>query len=234
MDSIVKIRVEDLNFRYGSRTVLRHVNTVFYEHALIAVVGPSGCGKSTFLMTLNRLWEEIPSAHAEGRVWIRLDGREQLVSAPSFSVTELRRKIGMVFQTPNPLPMSIYKNVAFPLKIMGEKEKHTEADRVENALRLAFLWNEVKDRLHEDARRLSGGQQQRLCIARALAAQPEVLLLDEPTSSLDGRAAAIIEELLVSLKGRCTLIVVSHYLEQVRRVADHVYEVKEETLRPLS
>jgi phosphate transport system ATP-binding protein len=117
---------------------------------------------------------------------------------------------------------------------MGEKDKHVLANTVENALRRAFLWNEVKDRLHEDARRLSGGQQQRLCIARALAAQPEVLLLDEPTSSLDGRAAAIIEELLVTLKEGCTLIVVSHYLEQVRRLADHVYEVTGETLRSLS
>jgi len=124
--------------------------------------------------------------------------------------------------------------LAFPLKIMGEKDKHVLANTVENALRRAFLWNEVKDRLHEDARRLSGGQQQRLCIARALAAQPEVLLLDEPTSSLDGRAAAIIEELLVTLKEGCTLIVVSHYLEQVRRLADHVYEVTGETLRSLS
>lgn len=234
MDSIVKIRVEDLYFRYGPRTVLRHVNAIFCENALTAIVGPSGCGKSTFLMTLNRLWEEIPGAHGEGRVWVRLDGREQLVSEAGFCVTRLRRKVGMVFQTPNPLPMSIYKNVAFPLKIMGEKDKHVLANTVENALRRAFLWNEVKDRLHEDARRLSGGQQQRLCIARALAAQPEVLLLDEPTSSLDGRAAAIIEELLVTLKEGCTLIVVSHYLEQVRRLADHVYEVTGETLRSLS
>jgi len=234
MDPVIKIRVEGLTFRYGTRTVLRDVNVVFFEGALTAVVGPSGRGKSTLLLALNRLWEEVPGADARGRVWVRLDGNERLVSDPSFPVTELRRRVAMVFQVPNPLPMSIFKNVAFPLKVMGRRDKAVVAEVVEDALRRAFLWDEVKDRLREDARLLSGGQQQRLCIARALAAQPDVLLLDEPTSSLDARAAGIIEELLLTLKGRCTLVVVSHYLEQVGRLADQVYEVADEALQLVS
>ncbi|SMC22584.1 phosphate ABC transporter ATP-binding protein, PhoT family [Desulfacinum hydrothermale DSM 13146] len=234
MDPVVKIRVEGLTFRYGARTVLREVSALFLEGALAAIVGPSGRGKSTFLMALNRLWEEVPGAHAQGRVWVRLDGRERLVSDPSFPATELRRRVAMVFQAPNPLRMSIFNNVAFPLKVMGQRNKRLVAQEVEGALRRAFLWDEVKDRLDEDARRLSGGQQQRLCIARALAAQPDVLLLDEPTSSLDARAAGVIEDLLLTLKRRCTLVVVSHYLEQVERLADQVYEVAHETLEILS
>ena len=230
----VKIRVEHLTFRYGSRTVLRDVNASFLRGSLTAVVGPSGRGKSTFLFALNRLWEEVPGAQVEGNVWVHLDGRKQLVSDASFTVTELRRRVAMIFQTPHPLPMSIYKNVAFPLKIMGIRNKNIVAEVVHDALKRAFLWEEVKDRLHEDARRLSGGQQQRLCIARALAAKPDVLLVDEPTSSLDARAAGVIEELLVALKEQCTLVVVSHYLEQVRRLAARVYEVADKALHPLS
>ncbi|MDY6909616.1 MAG: phosphate ABC transporter ATP-binding protein [Thermodesulfobacteriota bacterium] len=234
MDPVVKIRVEGLTFRYGARTVLRDVNAAFFEGALTAVVGPSGRGKSTFLLALNRLWEEVPGADARGRVWVRLDGGERLVSDPSFPITELRRRVAMVFQVPNPLPMSIFKNVAFPLKVMDRRDKRVVAELVEDALRRAFLWDEVKDRLHEDARGLSGGQQQRLCIARALAAQPDVLLLDEPTSSLDARAAGVIEDLLLTLKRRCTLVVVSHDLEQVQRLADRAYEVVDGTLEPLA
>ncbi|ROQ92245.1 phosphate ABC transporter ATP-binding protein [Desulfosoma caldarium] len=233
MNVLAKIRVEHLSFSYGSRRVLHDVNAVFMEGTVTAVIGPSGRGKSSFLLAINRLWEEIPEARVQGHVWIRLDDREQLVSDPSFPVTELRRRVALVFQTPNPLPMSIYKNVAFPLNVMGIQNRDVVSEAVQKALCRAYLWNEVKHRLHEDARCLSGGQQQRLCIARALAAEPDVLLLDEPTSSLDVRAARVIEELLTSLKDQCTLVVVSHELDQVRRVADQVYEVVDGTLQQI-
>lgn len=156
---------------------------------------------------------------------VRFDDNWQDIYATGFDLSDLRRRIGMVFQAPNPLPMSIYKNVAFPLKLAGEKNPEAIRQRVEKALADAFLWDEVKDRLKENALNLSGGQQQRLCIARALILQPEVLLLDEPTSSLDQRSGRIIEELLLGLKERCTLVMVSHYRDQVQRLADAVMEL---------
>ena len=218
-----KIQLKDLSFRYGQRLVLDRVSVGFQGHALTAIVGPSGQGKSTLLTVVNRLWEEIPGARVEGRVEIRFhEGRADIDAYP---LNRLRRKVGMVFQDPNPLPMSVRKNVAFPLKVWGEKDKAGIETKVETALTRAFLWGEVKDRLDADARTLSGGQQQRLCIARSLVLQPEVLLLDEPTASLDAKAAGVIEDLLVSLKPRCTLLVVSHYMEQVKRVADDVIEI---------
>ena len=185
-------------------------------------MGPSGIGKSTFLTTLNRLWENIPEAKMQGSVQIKCNGTFHDIYDRSFSGSGLRRLVGTVFQTPNPLPMSIYKNIAFPLKLAGESDKDLIADKVEKALERAYLWQEVKDRLGDDAMTLSGGQQQRLCIARSLVLEPEILLLDEPTSSLDSDAAAVIEKLLLSLKTTCTLIVVSHYLDQVSRIADRV------------
>jgi len=229
-DDTIKIRVTNLGFSHKGRPILRDVNVKFAGNSITALTGPSGVGKSTFLMTLNRLWEDIPDASMQGRVEIRLQGRLQDIYARSMPLTELRKKVAMVFQTPNPLPMSIRKNVAFPLKLAGERDRGVICPRVEEALRMANLWDEVKDRLDDDARALSGGQQQRLCIARALILEPEVLLLDEPTSSLDRHSTAIIEELLTGLKERLTILVVSHYLEQVIRISDRVVEFAGETI----
>ncbi|QTA90334.1 Phosphate ABC transporter, ATP-binding protein PstB-like [Desulfonema magnum] len=220
----IKIKVRSLDFWYQNRQILEHVSLDFTRHTITAIVGPSGTGKSTFLTTLNRLWENIPDAQMKGRVEIEFDGTFRDIYARSFSLTQLRRSVGMVFQTPNPLSMSIYKNVAFPLKLAGYKNRKEVGNKVEKALKQAYLWEEVKDRLHEKASCLSGGQQQRLCIARALILEPEVLLLDEPTSSLDQNAGRIIETLLLDLRERCTIIIVSHYLDQVGRIADTVME----------
>lgn len=218
----VKIKVTGLDFFYRDRHILKNLNVQFDRNAITALVGPSGTGKSTFLYTLNRLWENIPDARMTGRVEMNLGGLWRDIYEGSYPVTELRRRVGLVFQTPNPLPMSIRKNVAFPLKLAGTRDRRLLQDRIEQALQKAYLWDEVKDRLDDDARTLSGGQQQRLCIARALVLEPEVLLMDEPTSSLDAAATEIIETLLVALKQRFTVLVVSHYLDQVRRVADRV------------
>ena len=217
----VKIKVRNLSFAYKENTVLNDLTLDIAALAITAVVGPSGQGKSTLLSIFNRLWEDIPGAHLRGRVHIHLNGDYQDIYHRSCSLPALRRQVGMVFQIPNPLPMSIYKNVAFPLKLSGESNKRQKRLAVEHALKQAFLWDEVQDRLHEDARHLSGGQQQRLCIARALVLKPEVLLLDEPTSSLDAAATEIIEQLILSLKKNCTIVMVSHDMAQVERVADH-------------
>lgn len=232
MTDDIKIRVADLQFSYKRRTILRDVTVSFVENSITALTGPSGVGKSTFLMSLNRLWENVPGARMTGTVEIKLKGAMQDVYASSMAVTELRKMVAMVFQTPNPLPMSIRKNIAFPLKLAGETNREVVACKVEQALKMAHLWHEVKDRLDEDARLLSGGQQQRLCIARALVLEPEVLLLDEPTSSLDQASTAVIEELLVGLKERLTILVVSHYLEQVVRISDRVVRFADETIIP--
>jgi phosphate transport system ATP-binding protein len=214
MNDPVKIKIEHLFFSYRDRSVLRDANLRIAENTITAIIGPSGIGKSTFLMTLNRLWETI-------------QGQFQEIHDRNYPLTTLRRSVGMVFQTPNPLPMNIFGNVSFPLKLAGFRQKSKMADRVEQALKRAYLWDEVKDRLNEDALLLSGGQQQRLCIARALILEPEILLLDEPTSSLDPKAGAVIEELLVNLKNSCTLLIVSHHQDQVQRIADTVFELAE-------
>lgn len=215
-----KIKVTSLEFLFRNIKVLDRIDLEIAPNTITAVTGPSGQGKSTFLMTLNRLWEPNPHARISGQIQIRLGDRFQDIYEPRFKVHILRRAVGMVFQAPNPLPMSIYKNIAFPLKLAGEDKRQDAGRRVEQALRHTFLWDEVKDRLHDDARSLSGGQQQRLCMARAMILKPEVLLLDEPTASLDERAARVIEELLIELKQECTLILVSHYQDQVKRIAD--------------
>jgi len=222
-----KIKIKNLSFAYGDNIVLNDISAQFEEQKITALTGPSGKGKSTFLMVLNRLWEGIPGARLEGRVSILIDNTYRDIYSELIGLSDLRRKVGMVFQTPNPLPMSIAKNVSFPLKLMGCKDKKKIFEKTEQALRQAYLWKEVKDRLDDDARSLSGGQQQRLCIARALILEPEVILLDEPTSSLDKIASAVIEELLIQLKKRCTILMVSHYLDQVKRIADNVFEFSE-------
>ncbi len=176
-------------------------------------------------MAFNRLWEEIEGCKISGNVFMNLNGQNTNIYAPALPVLELRRKVGMVFQQPNPLPMSISKNIAFPLRLAHISNKNLISDSVEASLRKVSLWEEVKDRLNDDARLLSGGQQQRLCLARALVLSPEVLLLDEPTSSLDPEASAAIEELLLSLKTKCTLIMVSHYQDQIQRIADRHVKV---------
>jgi phosphate transport system ATP-binding protein len=215
-----KIKIKDLGFYYNGLPVLKNISMEIDKNSITAVTGPSGQGKSTLLMSLNRLWENIEGARVTGLIEIRFGEKFQDIYDPGFRVSDLRRRVGMVFQMPNPLPMSIYKNLVFPLKLKGEDKQKNAPFRVEAALKKAFLWEEVKDRLNEDARTLSGGQQQRLCIARALILNPEVLLLDEPTSSLDDTSCKMIEALLVEVKKECTILMVSHYLDQVKRIAD--------------
>jgi phosphate transport system ATP-binding protein len=227
MENKTKIKIDGLSFFYNDHRVLNNITVSFPKNTLTAIVGPSGKGKTTFLMILNRLWESIPEARMEGSVKIRFDERFHKIYDPSYPLSRLRRLVGMVFQVPNPLPMSIYKNVAFPLKLAGLKDKKLISEKVETALKSAFLWEEVKDRLRDNAFALSGGQQQRLCIARALTLEPQILLLDEPTSSLDASAGAVIEELMINLKDRCTLLMVSHYLDQVKRIADRILELSD-------
>jgi phosphate transport system ATP-binding protein len=224
-DTDIKIILKDISFYYDSRPIFNDINAVFKTRNITAIVGPSGQGKSSLLTVFNRLWEEIPGARLQGQVKIKLEGHWADIHTDAYPVNRLRRKVAMVFQDPNPLPMNIYKNVAFPLKLAGEKDRTVIEDKVCDALRQAFLWDEVKDRLGADARTLSGGQQQRLCIARTLILKPEILLLDEPTASLDARACGIIEDLLLALKADCTILMVSHYMDQVRRIADSVNEM---------
>jgi len=220
MEENTKITVRNLWFYYNSHPVLEDISIDIIGNTITAVTGPSGQGKSTFLMTLNRLWESIDGAGIKGKISIKFGRDFQDIYDGKYLVSVLRRQVGMVFQVPNPLPMSIYNNIAFPLKLEGKNNRKNMPSRVEDALKRSFLWDEVKDRLTEDARALSGGQQQRLCIARALILNPQVLLLDEPTSSLDERSGRVIEDLLLELKNDCTIVLVSHYLDQVKLIAD--------------
>jgi len=209
-----KLRVAGLNFYYGAKQALYDIGLQILVHRITALIGPSGCGKTTFLRTLNRMYETVPRARAEGAVL--LDDEDVL----AMDVVSLRRRVGMVFQKSNPFPKSIFDNVAYGLKVNGTRRKGALAEAVERSLRRAALWDEVKGQLHKSAYALSGGQQQRLCIARALAVDPEVLLLDEPCSALDPIATAKIEELLFDLKETCTIIIVTHNMQQAARVAN--------------
>jgi phosphate transport system ATP-binding protein len=212
----VKIRIADLNFFYGQTQALFKVNLAIPANEVTAFIGPSGCGKSTLLRCLNRLNDLIEGARVEGR--IELDGKDTY--DPHVDVTDLRKRVGMVFQKSNPFPKSIYDNVAYGLRLQGLRDKRTLDQLVEDSLNGAGLWEEVKDRLGESALGLSGGQQQRLCIARALAVQPEVLLMDEPCSALDPIATGRIEELIFTLKERYTVVIVTHNMQQAARVSD--------------
>lgn len=216
MKSPTKIVSSNLNFNYGDFRALHDISLNFYEKQVTALIGPSGCGKSTFLRCLNRMNDLIPSGRVEGE--ILLDGGN--IYAPSVDVVNLRSKIGMVFQKPNPFPKSIFNNIAYGLKINGIKDKSYIAAQVEKSLKQAALWEEVEDRLHDSALGLSGGQQQRLCIARAIAVEPEIILMDEPCSALDPIATQKIEELIHGLKNSYTIIIVTHNMQQAARVSD--------------
>ena len=212
-----KISVRNLDFYYGNQQALYDVSLDIQERVVTAFIGPSGCGKSTFIRTLNRMNDIIPATRVAGQVL--LDGND--IYAPGTDVVKLRRRVGMVFQKSNPFPKSIFDNVAYGLRINRMTESSSElASRVEQALKDAALWNEVKDRLKTSALSLSGGQQQRLCIARALAIRPEVILMDEPASALDPIATSKIEELIFELKAQYTIVIVTHNMQQAARVSD--------------
>ena len=207
---------KNMSFYYGDFKALDDITLEFQKNRVSALIGPSGCGKSTFLRALNRMNDIIPSARVEGQVL--LDGED--VYGPNVDVVEIRKRVGMVFQKPNPFPKTIFNDVAYGLRIRGIKNRRELEDRVEASLKAAAIWDEVKDRFNKSALSLSGGQQQRLCIARALAVEPEVLLMDEPASALDPIATQKIEELIRELKQRYTIIIVTHNMQQAARVSD--------------
>ena len=208
--------VHDLNLWYGPTQALHHVDMDIPEKSITALIGPSGCGKSTFLKTLDRMNDLVPGVRIEGTV--EYDGKN--IFAPDVDVNELRRQVGMVFQKPNPFPMSIYDNVAYGPRTHGVRNRAKLDEIVEQSLRSAAIWDEVKDRLKKNALGLSGGQQQRLCIARALAVEPRVLLMDEPTSALDPISTSKIEDLAMELKKRYTIVIVTHNMQQALRISD--------------
>ena len=211
-----KISTSDLNLYYGNNHALKNINLDIYENQITAFIGPSGCGKSTYLKTLNRMNDLVPNVTINGKVWI--DGED--IYDPKVDTTLLRKKVGMVFQQPNPFPMSIYDNIAYGPRIHGIKGKAELDAIVEKSLRGAALWDEVKDRLKRSALGLSGGQQQRLCIARAIAIQPEILLMDEPTSAIDPIGTSKIEDLIGELKKTFTIVIVTHNMQQAARISD--------------
>jgi phosphate transport system ATP-binding protein len=213
-----KAEVRNLSFYYGDFNALKNISMPVYDKRVTALIGPSGCGKSTFLRSFNRMHDLYAGNRYEGE--IRLYPDDVNVLAPTVDPIEVRMRISMVFQKPNPFPKSIYENVAYGLRVRGQNRRVTLNDKVEEALKNAALWDEVKDRLEEPAFNLSGGQQQRLCIARALATDPEILLFDEPTSALDPIATASIEELIHDLKTKVTIVIVTHNMQQAARVSD--------------
>jgi len=217
MDKKIKMRARNLNFYYGQTLALKSVSMDIPGKMVTALIGPSGCGKTTFLRCLNRMNDAIEGARIEGEVFLD----DLNIYHPEVDPVLIRRKVGMVFQKSNPFPKSIFENVAYGLKINGRYSKSEIAARVEKSLKDAALWNEVADRLHDSALQLSGGQQQRLCIARALAVEPEVLLMDEPASALDPIATQKVEELIQILKAQYTIVIVTHNMQQAARVSDY-------------
>lgn len=216
-DETIALEVKDFNLFYGDKQALHGVNMTIPKNRVTAFIGPSGCGKSTLLRCFNRMNDLVDSVRMEGD--LKLYGDE--LNAPSVNVADLRRQVGMVFQKPNPFPKSIYENVAYGLRLQGVNDRATLDKVVEKSLKGAALWDEVKDRLHESAMGMSGGQQQRLVIARAIAIEPEVLLLDEPASALDPLSTLKIEELIHELKDRYTIVIVTHNMQQAARVSDY-------------
>ncbi|MCO6430575.1 MAG: phosphate ABC transporter ATP-binding protein [Deltaproteobacteria bacterium] len=212
-----KIKVENLNFFYGNHQALYNISLNLLPQRVTALIGPSGCGKSTFLRTLNRMNDIIPGVRLNGE--IRIDGND--IYAPNTDVVTLRKEVGMVFQKSNPFPKTIFENIAFGPRVYGLKDRTKLEEIVEKSLVRADLWKEVKDRLHTSALDLSGGQQQRLCIARALAVDPEILLMDEPASALDPRSTAKIEDLIGELRSHYTIVIVTHNMQQAARVSDY-------------
>ena len=214
---MVKIEVKDLKLWFGNKKILKEISMSIPEKSVLAIIGPSGCGKSTFLRSLNRMNDFIKGVKIEGKVYLD----EKNIYSPDVNVFELRKKVGMVFQKPNPFPKTIYENIAYGLKIHGIKDKKMIQETVEKSLRDANLWNEVKDKLFDNAFSLSGGQQQRLCIARAIAIKPEVILMDEPTSALDPVATKHFEKLVDELKKDYTIVIVTHNIQQAARVSQY-------------
>jgi len=212
-----KFTIKNLNFWYGDKHALKGINLSMKEREVTALIGPSGCGKTTFLRCMNRMHDLYPGNRYEGE--ILLDGKNLLEKG--LDLIKLRSRVGMVFQKPTPFPMSMYDNIAFGLKLMGVKSKSELTSRVEKALKDSALWEEIKDRLHEPALSLSGGQQQRLCIARAVAVEPDVILMDEPCSALDSVATAKIEDLITDLKQNYTVVIVTHNMQQAARVSQY-------------
>lgn len=213
----VKMKAAGVDFYYGDRRALRDINIDIYERKVTAIIGPSGCGKSTFIRLLNRMNELIANTRLKGA--ILLDDKD--IFDPSVDAVEIRRRVGMVFQKPNPFPKSIFENVGYGLLVNGIKNRKLIEERVVDSLMKAALWDEIKDRLHENALKLSGGQQQRLCIARCLAVEPEVILFDEPCASLDPVSTAKIEELIINLKKNYTIVIVTHNMQQAARISDY-------------
>ncbi|MBN1227524.1 MAG: phosphate ABC transporter ATP-binding protein [Deltaproteobacteria bacterium] len=216
MNNNIKMLTDTFDFYYGDYHALYDISLEFYANKVTALIGPSGCGKSTLLRCLNRMNDLIPYSRAQGK--ILLDGED--IYDPDIDVVTLRLRVGMVFQKPNPFPKTVFENVAYGLRVNGVKDKSQITERVEKTLQQAALWEEMKDRLHDSALSLSGGQQQRLCIARALAVEPEILLMDEPCSALDPIATQKIEELMLDLKSSYTIIIVTHNMQQAARASD--------------
>ncbi|MFO7866549.1 MAG: phosphate ABC transporter ATP-binding protein PstB [Candidatus Aminicenantes bacterium] len=217
MGKKIKIKVENVHFFYGKNEALKNINLNIYANQVTALIGPSGCGKSTFIRLFNRMNDMIPKTRAEGKIFLD----DENILSPKVDVVDIRRRVGMVFQKPNPFPKSIFDNLSYGLKINGWRNRHKIEERVIESLKRAALWNEVKDRLKDNALGLSGGQQQRLCIARCIAVEPEVILFDEPCASLDPISTKKIEELIEGLKNDYTIVIVTHNMQQAARVSQY-------------